>query len=88
MQKARGVMKDVTGFLYSIIFFNYVKLQIVKRNIFYKAITREAGLAGSLEIRDGRFKPDGFLKIELDAGFLEGVIYLVGAGVGRVVFDG
>ncbi len=88
MQKARGAMKDVTGFLYSIIFFNYVKLQIVKRNIFYKAITREAGLAGSLEIRDGRLKPDGFLKVELDAGFLEGVIDLVGAGVGRVVFDG
>jgi hypothetical protein len=71
-----------------IVFFNYVKLQIVKRNIFYKAISCESGLAGSLEIRDGRLKPDRFLKVELDAGLLEGVIDLVGAGVGRVVFDG
>jgi len=71
-----------------IVFFNYMKLEIVKRNIFDKTISCESGLAGSLEIRDGRFKPDRLLEIELDAGFLEGVIYLVGAGVGRVVFDG
>ena len=46
------------------------------------------GLAGSLEIRNGRLKPDRLLEVEFDAGFLEGVIDLVGAGVGRVVFNG
>ena len=65
-----------------------MKLKIVKRNLFDKTVFRKTGLACSLKIRDGGFKPYGLLKVELDTGLFKSVIHLVRAGIGRVVFDG
>lgn len=67
------------------VFLNHMNLQVVKFHGFYKIVLCEAGFFMTLKIRYIFVKPDRFAQIELTADFVQGVKYLVGAGISAFI---
>lgn len=64
-----------------LIFLDHMNFQKIEINFFYKIILVKAGFAVPFKFGDGGFQPDGLSQIELQADFLQGVKYLMGAGL-------
>ena len=63
----------------SVIFFNYLKVQIIKFNLFNKIILIETGSRMTDKFFFILLQPHGFLQIEFIAGLFQTVIYLGGS---------
>ena len=85
-KKTRGGI-TVAG-LFLVIFFYYVKFEIIKLHTLYKAVTGKAGLRCPLKILNRRVKPNGYLKVKLKACFFQSAHDFVSARFGRKILDG
>ena len=68
-----------------LIFFNYLDLQVVKINLFYKIILVKTRFIMLLEMADRSIQPDGIAKIHIITKLFKTVENLVCAGVFTVI---
>ena len=69
----------------SLIFFQHENLQGIEVHRLDEAVPGKTGFGMSLKIPDIYIQPDGNRKIQLHAGLLQGMEYLMGAGILRIV---
>lgn len=65
----------------ALILLDHLYFQIIKRDAFRKVVLGKAGFAVQLKIADGGIQPDGMSQIEFRAYFINGMEYLVSAGI-------
>ena len=70
-----------------LIFFDYVDFQIVKIDVFHKAVLCETGFVVLLKFFYGRIQPDRLSQIKLIADLVQRMKDLVGTGVRTVVLN-
>ena len=71
----------------SLIFFNYLDLQIIKLNMLYEIVLIKTGFGMTLEFLNRGFQPDWFSQIKLIADFIKGMKDFVCACVIAFIAD-